>query len=61
MKRELFGQEISQKSKSEFFSATDLLRAGNKYRAMNKSKYRINFWKGLGYYNSSPSQFLYSI
>lgn len=35
MKRELFGHEISQKSKSEFFSATDLLRAGNRYRALN--------------------------
>ena len=32
MKRKLFGQEISQKSKSEFFSATDLVRAGNKRR-----------------------------
>ena len=29
MKRELFGKEISQKSKSEFFSATDLIKAGN--------------------------------
>ena len=35
MKRELFGQEISQKSKSEFFSATDLVKAGNKYRVVN--------------------------
>jgi hypothetical protein len=32
MKRELFGSEIQQKSKSEFFSATDLVRAGNKKR-----------------------------
>lgn len=32
MKREIFGKEISQKSKSEFFSATDLVRAGNKWR-----------------------------
>jgi hypothetical protein len=32
MKRELFGEEIYQKSKSEFFSATDLVRAGNKWR-----------------------------
>jgi hypothetical protein len=32
MKRELFGVEITQKSKSEFFSATDLVRAGNKWR-----------------------------
>ena len=35
MKRELFGQEISQKSKSEFFSATDLVKAGNKWRLSN--------------------------
>lgn len=35
MKRELFGCEISQKSKSEFFSATDLIRAGNIWRGQN--------------------------
>lgn len=35
MKRELFGMEITQKSKSEFFSATDLVKAGNKFRAIN--------------------------
>lgn len=35
MKRELFGQEISQKSQSEFFSATDLVRAGDKWRVAN--------------------------
>lgn len=35
MKRELFGMEISQKSKSEFFSATDLVRAGTKWRRAN--------------------------
>ena len=34
MKRELFGLEISQKSKSNFFSATDLIKAGNKWRAI---------------------------
>jgi len=32
MKRELFGHQISQKSKSEFFSATDLSKAGNEWR-----------------------------
>lgn len=32
MKRELFGKEITQKSKSEMFSATDLARAGNMKR-----------------------------
>jgi hypothetical protein len=35
MKRLLFGHEISQKSKSEFFSATDLVRAGNEWRVRN--------------------------
>lgn len=35
MKRKLFGCEISQKSKSEFFSATDLERAGNLFRLSN--------------------------
>lgn len=32
MRRELFGVEILQKSKSEFLSATQLVRAGNKWR-----------------------------
>lgn len=36
MKRQLFGYEISQKSKSEFLSATDLVRAGNYYRSLNR-------------------------
>ena len=35
MKRQLFGVEIAQRSKSEFFSATDLVRAGNKWRVEN--------------------------
>jgi hypothetical protein len=35
MKRELFGCEISQKSKSEFFSATELVKAGNIWRSKN--------------------------
>ena len=35
MKRVIFDQEISQKSKSEFFSATDLVRAGNIWRLSN--------------------------
>jgi hypothetical protein len=35
MKRELFGTEISQCSKSEFFSATDLIKAGNIWRLEN--------------------------
>lgn len=32
MQRELFGGLIAQKSKSEFFSATDLVKAGNRWR-----------------------------
>ena len=32
MKRTLFDGEIQQKSKSEFFSATDLVRSGNSWR-----------------------------
>jgi hypothetical protein len=38
MKRELFGCEISQQSKSEFFSATELVNAGNKWRLANGLK-----------------------
>lgn len=36
MKRELFGAQIAQKSKSEFFSATDIVKAGNKWRRLNE-------------------------
>lgn len=35
MKRELFGCTISQQSKTEFFSATELIQAGNKWRNAN--------------------------
>lgn len=35
MKRNLFGYEITQKSKSEMFSATDLVKAGNQWRRKN--------------------------
>ena len=35
MKREIFWKEISQKSKSEFFSATDLVYAWNSWRKQN--------------------------
>jgi hypothetical protein len=38
MKRELFGCEISQQSKTEFFSATELVNAGNKWRRSNGLK-----------------------
>ncbi len=36
MKRQLFNCEISQKSKSKFFSATDLVKAGNYWRSNQK-------------------------
>lgn len=36
MKRELFGYPISQQSKTEFFSATELVKAGNAWRFENK-------------------------
>ncbi len=35
MQRELFGHQIAQKSKTEFFSATDLQKAGNDFRRKN--------------------------
>jgi hypothetical protein len=35
VKRELMGCEISQKSKTEMLSATDLVKAGNKFRILN--------------------------
>lgn len=45
MKRKIFDQEISQKSKSEYFSATDLVRAGNKWRKDNNlSPFNMSLW-----------------
>lgn len=35
MRRELLGGEIQQKSKSEYFSITDLFKIGNKWRLSN--------------------------
>lgn len=35
LKRELLGGEIQQKSKSEYFSITDLFKIGNKWRLSN--------------------------
>jgi len=46
MERELFGRVISQKSKSEFFSATDLVNAGNKWR-MEKDMSQFNLAQWL--------------
>ena len=35
MKREIFGSTVSQNSKTEMFSATDLVKIGNKWRIAN--------------------------
>jgi hypothetical protein len=52
MQRELFGHTIQQKSKSEFFSATDLVKAGNKWRMANNIKpFNFNQWR-----NSEPTK-----
>lgn len=48
MRRELFGREISQKSHSEFFSATDLVKAGNIWRITNGMQpFEMNDWFNL--------------
>ena len=62
MKREIFGKEISQKSKSEFFSATDLVRAGNIWRGgQGMDMFKMSAWlqqKGVKEFISSlESQF----
>ena len=45
MKREIFGKEIKQKSKSEYFSATDLTKAGNSWRIANGlSVFNMSLW-----------------
>lgn len=45
MKRELFGKDISQKSQSEYFSATDLVNAGNRWRVVNGlSLFNLAMW-----------------
>lgn len=40
LKRELLGDFVSQKSKSGFFSATDLFKIGNKWRITNGLKHK---------------------
>lgn len=48
MKRELFGKEISQQSKTEFFSATDLVKAGNIWRINNNLQiFNLQEWLRL--------------
>lgn len=45
MKRVLFDTEISQKSKSEYFSATELVRAGNAWRIAKKLEpFHLDRW-----------------
>lgn len=48
MKRELFGMPISQNSKTEYYSATELFRAGNKWRINNNMQIlNMNDWFNL--------------
>lgn len=55
VRRELFGCEISQKSKSEFFSATDLVKAGNKWRiSQDKDIFMLKTWMQ----NKSTKEFI---
>jgi len=55
MKRRLFGNEISQKSQSEMFSATDLVKAGNMWRIVNGlSPFDAKAW----FKNKSTSEFI---
>jgi hypothetical protein len=45
MERSLFGKPVLQKSKSEFLSATDLVKAGNLFRAKNeRSAFNLAMW-----------------
>lgn len=45
MKRELFSHEIGQRSDNEFFSATDLVRAGNVWRINHGMQtFNMNDW-----------------
>lgn len=58
MVRQLFGCDIKQKSKSEFFSSTDLIKAGNKWRILNDlPPFNFNQWKN----NDSTKEFIKEI
>lgn len=58
MKRQLFGTQISQKSKSEYFSATDLVRAGNKWRRSNDmTDFSFSMWIK----NKSTKEFVHEL
>lgn len=55
MKRDLFGLKISQHSKTEMLSATDLVKAGNKWRAINeKEQFTMKSWLS----NKSTKEFI---
>ncbi len=48
MKRELFGSEIRQQSKTGFFSANELVDAGNKFRVINGLRiFKLQDWLNL--------------
>lgn len=47
MQRELLGAKIAQKSKSEYFSATDLVKVANKIRRLNdQPEFNFSAWLG---------------
>jgi hypothetical protein len=55
MQRELFGGTISQSSKNGFFSATNLVRLGNKWRLLNDLPvFDFNSWLS----NKSTKEFI---
>ncbi len=55
MKRKLLNGEISQNSKNEMMSATDLLTIGNKWRALNDmTPFDMNAW----FNNKSTKEFI---
>jgi hypothetical protein len=58
MKRELFGYPIHQKSKTEMFSATDLVRAGNAWRI---SKHMTPFDMGSWFQQKGTKAFIRSL
>ena len=58
MQRELFGMPIHQNSKTEYFSATDLVKAGNKWRGINGlPQFNDKAW----FKNKDTKEFIYEI
>ena len=48
MKRELFGSDISQQSKTGYFNANELVNSGNKYRILNDMPmFKLQDWLNL--------------